>query len=561
MVRVKRDWLPPATALLLGLVAVPATGWLSVAPLPTTLSALARIAAWLLSLMLLAAALRGPRGLGVGRPLAVLLAALPCFALIVLAGPPGLASTVPWRGLAVLLVICLVTVTAEGEAARRVAVGVVGAFLLLASFVPTVGVGPFLPARWNPLAHVARLGAPPGPAPQTSPVRGAREHVAAAPRPAHPLGIGEGPWYSAVTTVPERLVFPLVGTVGTVEAPETGEATFRPVPAEGLGHPFDLDAYDALLVGPDALEALPKVERRTAAGVVAQFVRAGGLLLGPGPDAGWSPDLARALGEAGKSPQVGYDGRRYLGLGAIIHPADAEDVARLLGMDLWVPPIQTVFRRVGVPPPPPAGFPRWHDAPRRRRATGALLLGAGLLLLLLVWVARTPVLALSVLAGWALAVSAGIWLVAPREVGFVTQGAVLELGGPGGRRTEVVWLSAGPGGYRGAVGWHQGPYERTGPGRVARPETGGFVRVLGGVLDAEGRVVVAPGQGAWILRERLAPGGDTGDPPPVGAPTLRDLLRGPIDPKQVSRGHVERLPISVAGSGPIPAAILRVHRP
>ena len=175
---VTRDWLPPATALLLGLVALPATGWLHLQPVPTSLSALARVVPCVLSLLLLAAALRGPRGLGVGRPLSVGLAAAPFLVLVFLSGAPGLTATVPWRGLAVLLVLSLVIVTAESELARRTAVGVLGCFFLLALFAPTVGIGPLLPAAWNPLAKVVRK-------PQRArvrppePVPGAREHVAA----------------------------------------------------------------------------------------------------------------------------------------------------------------------------------------------------------------------------------------------------------------------------------------------------------------------------------------------------------------------------------------------
>ncbi len=558
---VKRDWLPPAAALVLSIAALPATGWFGVAPVPTTVSALARLAAWVLSLLLLAAAQRGPRGLGIARPLAVWVAALPCLALIVLAGTPGLSSTVPWRGLGVLLVVCSVTATAESEISRRIAVGVIGCFLLLGLFVPTIGLGTLLPARWHPLAAVARQSAPaPREAPETE-VGGLREHVAFARSASHPLGVGEGPWYGVANQVRERIAFPLVATVGTVPKPETPDATFRALDVDAVQHVFDLDAYDALLIGVDALETLAVPRRRNVARSIGQFVRAGGLLLGPGPDVGWPADIARALGEAGKSATAGYDGRRYLGLGAVIRAEDAAEVLRLLGMDLWVPPVQTVFRRAGVPPPPPTGFLRWRDAPRSRRATGALLLGATLLLLLLIWVVRTPVAALGVLVAWSLAVSAGLWLVTPRQAGFVVKGAVLELGGPGGRRTEIVWLAAGPGGYRGVVQWHRGAFERTQPGRVARPEPGGFVRVLGAGFDAEGRLVVAPGQGAWILRERVAPGVGIGEPPSQADPGLAALLRGQIDPKQVSRGRMEHLPVVVAGSEPIPAGILRVHRP
>ena len=560
MVAVKRDWLPPATALLLGLLALPATGWLHVRPMPTSLSALARVAACALSLMLLAAALKGPRGLGVGRPLSVALAAAPFLVLVLLSGVPGLAATVPWRGLALLLVICLVTVTAESELARRSVVGAVGSYLLLALFAPTVGVGPLLPAAWNPLAAVERQSQRESIGPPEK-VPGIRADVAASPRPTHPLGAEDGPWYRAVNLVEDRIVFPFVGTLGTVEAPSTNEATFRAVSEEALGHVFDLDAYDALVVAPDALEGLPLAKRRGAARAVARFVRGGGLLLGLGPGGGWPPDLALALGAAGKSTVNGYDGRRHLGIGMVVHAGEPGDVSRLLGMDLWVPPVQTVFRRAGVPPPPPAGFLRWEDEPRGRRPVGALLLAAGLLLLLLVWVARTPVAALGLVLVWAVGVSAGLWLVAPRDPGFVTRGAVLELGGAGGRRTEVLWLAAGPGGYEGHIKWFQGAFERTRPGQVGRPETGGFARILGARLGESGRVVVSPGQGAWILRERVSPGEGAPTPPEGADAGLRELLRGRIDSKQVSRGRMERLPVAVEGAGPIPAGILRVRSP
>jgi len=143
----------------------------------------------------------------------------------------------------------------------------------------------------------------------------------------------------------------------------------------------------------------------------------------------------------------------------------------------------------------------------------------------------------------ALAISTGIAFGVPRETGFIARGVLLELGGPGGRRVDAVRIEAGAAGYAGHV----------------RFDGAGMVRVLGARLDGQGRVRVAPGAGAWVLREGVARGPAPEEHEDRFVGWARSFLRGKLDPKRIRYGRIPALPVRVEGSGRIPAVVVRVR--
>jgi len=300
--------------------------------------------------------------------------------------------------------------------------------------------------------------------------------------------------------------------------------------------PLDLLAFDALIVRSHAWsEADPA--SATKARAIAGFVRKGGLLVGPAPDRAWPPELGRALRSSGRGHVPGAAGLQPLGLGRVARAKIRADVIELLEDGAWVPPIASRLSDPMPPAPlPTAGF-AWHDEPASRRPQGVLLLVYAAVVAVLTWLVRrrgVQILALLLAAG---VVCVALAWIAPANVGWRVTGVVSDLGGPGGRRCEAVVLSAGPHGYEGRVSW----------------QGGGVLALHGGQVTAAGRVRVAPGHTAWIVREVDAQGVGEDDAEDRRAAFLAALLVGEVDPKRLRFGRIEALPIRVEGTGPVPA--------
>jgi hypothetical protein len=161
------------------------------------------------------------------------------------------------------------------------------------------------------------------------------------------------------------------------------------------------------------------------------------------------------------------------------------------------------------------------------------------------WLVRTRAASLLSLLLVAGAVSGAVAWLSPRAPGHRVQGLVLDLGGPGGRRYEAVWISAGPRGFEGPVRW----------------AGGGVVSVEGAHLTADGEVRVPPGRSAWVVRERVGLGVTEGDVEDRRSAWLRALLLGDADPARLRYGRLPVLPVHVPGHGAIPAATLTYAPP
>jgi hypothetical protein len=529
-----RDRAAPALAVLLAVLAVPAVGGPALPGLPSTPAAYQALALVVTALALLAF---GPvrRGRPLVRCLALLLTAVPFLLFGVLEGG-GAQPSPGWWGLAASVALLALL------RAPRAATGAV-ASLLAAGVVLGAAGWPLLPAGWNACAdpQVRGLPDPATPAPGVRGLRvGAAVPVERGRAPA--LGSGRGPWWVEATRATRPGRRPLVLVLGSpARGPSwiVGDATLVSEADLPFTHAQDLRCCDVVIALEDAW-GQDDPRGRAKARAVEGFLRKGGLVIGPAPGHAWPPGLGPRLRAAGRSPLAGTAGVRRLGLGRVARAAHQQDVADLLGADLWVREVGSSLLDPGARPPSPAGWAGWRDRPAGRRTQGVLL---GVFALALVALGRLLGGGRRFLAATLLAaglVAAGLAWTSPLDPGFEARGAVLDLGGAGGRRVEAVWISAGPTGYEGHVQWRGG----------------GIVGLRGGTLTASGAVRVAPGHSAWVVREAEGRGAPPGDPADPGAAALRPLLTGDVDPARLRPGRAGALPVRVEGWGPVSAASL-----
>jgi hypothetical protein len=557
------DRLASVTAGSLAVLALGATGWLELPLLPRTpVEALCAATPWIGLLLLGAlASERASRGPAL-RVLGLAFAAAPFLAFAVHGASGGsIGLVLPGVGLLALvaLVLCF---SAAPVPWRRGAAGVALA-LFVGDAALAAADAPLLPAAWNParapihaaLAVAREDGAPPAERRGERPgcfVRGAGdlpERDAAGAPIGEAWGVAtSGPLARDVRAL--RLLDPRLAS-GTNAAP----GTFRPdgrfelaVVADGPrpDHAFDLSAYDALLLGPDAWDDDGAAAQRAAA--VDGWVRDGGLLFVGGDAEGraWPPSLERALGQVARASaeSVGRPARQ--GEGRVVVAADVTALAQLFASFadlLEARPLGSAFDGLAVPPPAPASFTPPDDAPRRRRGQGALLLGFAVAVVLLEPGARTWRGALALLA---LPCAAGVFALlgaAPASPDVAAHAAALEWGGAGGRRVEVVRLVAGERGYVGAVAFRgEGATRWAGPPRAR-----------------DGRVVLRPGEAGWAIRHGVARGPAEGEREDRGAAWLLGWLRGAVDPARLVLLRGPSPEIRVPGAALAETAVLRVR--
>ncbi len=348
-----------------------------------------------------------------------------------------------------------------------------------------------------------------------------------------PLGRGPGPWFVPATDGrfadrPPRVV--LFDGSPAADVTRRGGALFVPAPALPDTVSLPLSGFDAAVVLSGAWpEDAPDAGARAEA--LALFTRRGGLLLGPAPGRSWPEGLARRLGPAAKAVVPGPEGRRLFGLGAVVRVDSPRQ-------------IDAVLERRGVDPAPGTVFDRDPERWRRlesrllpapaapdRRPEGALLLGYAAAIALLDRLLRRGPLRLLGLLMPTLAVLLGLLWISPGAPSPRVGAVGLDLGGGGGRRVEAVLLRADRYGWRGRVAWRGG----------------GIVRRVGGVMDSQGRLVLEPGQRAWVVRDTLGRGGFAGErESPLGA-VAGAFLRGDVAPARLRFGRVSSLAIDVEG--------------
>lgn len=523
-----RDAAPCAVAALLALLALPATGIAGVAWLPSTPGGYRALALVVTGLLVLALGAAGRHG-GPRRPLLLALAAAPAlvFGSQAGGGPPGLA----W-----VLLLAAVTIVAALPRARPAGVAVlVGALALAVVFdgsarARMLGESATDPAADAPAADAPIVGLRVG-----APVPLPEGRTAA-------FGFGRGPWWleaeRASRPGPRPLVLLMGGGAPKAATWSLPEATLVEAGEHPVTDAHDLRPFDAVVVI-DAAWGEDDGQAEAKARAVERFVRGGGLLLGPAPDRRWPPRLGPLLGAAGRARTSGVEGVRRLGLGRVARAANQGDVAAIFAADLWVRDVGTSLLDPRTRPLPPATFTPWRDDPGGRRTQGWLLLVHALALLVFTRLLRggTAQLLGTFLVG--AAVAAGLAWTTPLDPGFRVEGAFVDLGGAGGRRIEAVWISAGPEGFRGRV----------------RFEGEGVLGRRGGLpgTDAEGRLGIAPGRSAWIVRETRGLGDRADEREDRTQAPLLDLLRGDVVPARVRLVRRAALPVRVEGWGAVPA--------
>ncbi len=506
-------WLPAAGAPLLALLLVLTLGW-----------------------TLVVGAAGGP-----WRALGCLLAALPALGFAMRQGG-GPEAPAPAPAVAALAVLSLAVACLAPRLRAGLAAALIG--LLLADAVLGRAFAALLPADLNALAHP--LAEPPRPPPNRAAPAGLRPGgpVLIPPGVAHPLTHGPGPWWEAAGSGshpgPRPVVLPLAAPEGLAEVARAAPTTVLPEALLDPAHALDLDAVDLVWVGPRAWDpADPRAEARSRA--LLGWVRRGGLLVGPGPEEEWPARLGLALGAAaapGRGGEAVTPGRggeavavpRPLGLGRVLRPAAPSEVAALLEARGWVRPVATLLDGAAVAPPPLPGQPRWEPpAPGARGPVGWILGIFAFALGGFLWMvpSRAAPGVTAALAAGALALLTS--LPAPPMARLAA--VVLEVGGEGGRRVDALLIAAGPGGFERALSF----------------EDGGVVRLLGGRLTATGTVYVAPGQSAWLVRERPVPGPDPADHEARDSAWLRPLLVGAADPQRMRFGRWPGFALRVDG--------------
>ncbi|MGI9538718.1 MAG: hypothetical protein ACR2N6_01050, partial [Miltoncostaeaceae bacterium] len=530
--------------LLFLVLALPSAGLGDLPFVPTAPHALLQLYGICATVLLLACVVRRPPSHASGwRPIALAVSLAPFFLYAVWATP---AQAIRAERPSLALPLLALGLAAFGASGRRAATAaVVSLTVLFGGGVVLAHAGLVtLPSHWNPLREPTTAVVPDMP---PSERRLGIRPGAPVPVPAAemPLGEGPGPWWRPATAarVPLRAPLALVfdgapdgRSLTSDDGPALVHASDVPV-----DHALDLDGFDAVVVLEKAWSPGDPTRARHLATAVTRFVRRGGLLIGPPPERRWPPNLARRLGPAGQSPRHGLGGLRLLGMGRIVRAGSGQQMQELLRSDLWIREVRTVFDRRAVAPTAPPELVTATDRAADRRPA-VLLLGALVLVLAAFnWILRGAAARTMGALMAALAVSTGIAWVVPTDPGFEAQGVLLELGGAGGRRVEAVRIVAGAAGYAGHVVF-------TEPG---------MVRVLGGRLDAAGRVMVEPGGAAWVLREGLGLGAGPEEREDRFAGWALVFLAGDVDPKRMRYGRVPALPVRVEGAGPVPAVVVR----
>ncbi|MDJ0973048.1 MAG: hypothetical protein QNJ98_01135 [Planctomycetota bacterium] len=542
----KRDSLIPFGALLFFVLALPSAGLLRLPLVPETPSALLRLYGVLAAGLLLMATVRrdaGERVRGAGwRPLALALALAPFFLYAIWAAP---AQAIRAEQPALALPVLVLLLMCFGAAGRRAATATVVTLTLLfggGAVLARAGLDPW-PAAWNPLRQPTTGAVPPGldDALRVGVRPGAPVRVDAE---AMPLGDGNGPWWrpASVARVPLRPPIALIfdGAADARGLDRDGDVSMVHQSEVDIAHAMDLDGFDAVVVLEKGWSPADPSRARRLATAVTGFVRRGGLLIGPPPERRWPPSLARRLGPAGQAQRTGPGGLRALGMGRVVRALTGDEMLGLLESELWVRPVRTVFDRATVAPKAPPEFVTRGD-PRSPRRPAVFLLGTLVLVLAAFdWILRGAAMRTLGALMAALAVATGIAWVVPSDPGFALAGVRLELGGVGGRSVEAVRIEAGSGGYAGRVAFGGS----------------GMVRVLGGRIDAEGRVLVAPDTAAWVVREGLGLGAGPEETDDRFAGWALGFLKGRVDPKRVRYARLPVLPVRVEGAGPVGAVVV-----
>lgn len=357
---------------------------------------------------------------------------------------------------------------------------------------------PLLPAAVQPLrAPLLELGGRPAPSSPASPSR------PAALKPGLLLSAGEA-WPGLMLAAPEGLVertLPIVRVLGGPDgapmeritlpassvAPDKVAAAREVLWVRSPARPrtaLDLVGLEVVIVHADAWPAGEAAAVHAAA--LASWVRGGGTLVqGPARP----PALDVALAGLREVPGEGAGGARVLGLGLVLEGAGTGEEGAAVLRALDVPRTATLWDSMGPGPSLPPGMVAG-------RAQGRTLLGV----IVLAWAVAVALLEGSVTSGRRLlrlalpgAVALGaVVLALPQARDLRVAGAVVELGGAGGRRLEALHLSAGEAGWSGLLAWRAPCALRRLPGAL---EEGGKVRLW-----------LAPGTSAWLVAEAPARG-------------------------------------------------------
>ncbi len=541
------DRLGTLTAVLLLLPALPVAGLLSVPLLPASAAGYLALAVPLLCVLLIALALPAEGGRSPAtRVLVALLAGLPFLVFgCVLAGGGARGVLLPGLGLLLALALSLGLSAASPRLRRGVAATLLGLWavdVVLAQARLTI-----LPDQLNPLREPSFAWTEtPAPAREASVprARGLKpgSFVRVADDPA-PLGAhGPGPWFVVAEEGPAPRGAPILRVAGAGLDPEPQRVPRSAAGAtsqdlyvfQGTGdlrHAFDLGGAEILLVAPEAWEADARAIARAQA--VAAFARQGGLVVGLGEGEPWPPELARALGGAGSAPLPVSGGTNVptaLGLGGVLRARDRASALGSLGPWLDAPRPHTAFDGLLTPPEPPEAWTSVAPTTDERRPLGFLLLGFTVAVVLLEPGARRARAALAALALPALAAVAGVLALAPGRADLDAQAVVFDLGGPGGRRVEVLWLRAGERGYLGRVAF----------------EGGGALRWVGG-RHQDGALHLVPDESAWLVRHLEARGLDPADVEDRGAAWLLPWLSGPVEPARLRLGRAPLRGLRIEG--------------
>jgi hypothetical protein len=219
-----------------------------------------------------------------------------------------------------------------------------------------------------------------------------------------------------------------------------------------------------------------------------------------------------------------------LGLGGVLRARDR--AAALDGVWPWLdaPRLHTAFDGLLTPPEPPEAWISVAPTTGERRPLGFLLVGFTAAVALLEPGARRARTALAALALPALAAVAGVLALAPGRPDLEAQAVVFDLGGPGGRRVEALWLKAGERGYLGRVAF----------------EGGGALRWVGG-RHQDGALHLVADESAWLVRHLEARGLDPADHEDRGAAWLLPWLSGPVEPARLRLGRAPLRGVRIEG--------------
>ncbi len=541
-----RDLAAPLLACLLAVVALPSAGLELGGLLPDDPQGALVLGVGIFALFLLCVAPSGSgRGLGVIlRPITFTLASLPFFAFVVLSTPRADAVwTLPGAAVWSIAVVAM-ALSVFPPRVRFVTAALVAS--LVGGGVVLAGAGlDVLPRELNPLLEPTASASREAPPVSSGPIGLRPLAPTRAARPPY-LAEGKGPWWvpAAEGRLPLRgpVLLALDGGPGVDPSWRFDGVTIVHGSEFAFRDALDLDAFDAIYVKTEAWDETDAAARSLA---VSHFVRRGGLLIGPPLGDAWPPLLDARLRQAGHGEREGVAGMRRLGLGRVVRAVSSDMVFELLRDDLWVRPVFTVFDRTLLAPVAPDAFPRWRDDPDSRRPAGWLLAAYALALLAFGWLLRgdTRILLGTLLLSFA--AGAGVAWITPTSAGPAVEGLLIDLGGKHGRRIEAVHIAAGPAGFRGPV----------------RFSGGGFVRLLGGRLLADGTVAIGPNGAAWAVRETTSPGPALDDEPYRFGGFTRGFLTGEVDPKRLRYGRVPQLSVRVGDAGPVGAYTLLYRAP